>query len=130
MVSPAKDASVEEITSARAQYARILKEYYDKKYVRPRYRSECGTARPCPWVSCRYHLYLDVKMTGLIEIPFPACPPWRMKESCALDLVDRYPEGLTLLDIGDLFNVTREWIRQVESMAIKKLQSRKEIRHE
>lgn len=27
---------------------------------RPRTRGECGEVRPCPWVSCRHHLLLDV----------------------------------------------------------------------
>ncbi len=28
--------------------------------TRPRTRGECGDVRPCPWVSCRHHLLLDV----------------------------------------------------------------------
>lgn len=130
MPSPAKGASLREVAQARSQYSRLLKQYCDREYMRPRYRSECGSDRPCPWVSCRYHLYLEVKGTGAIEVLVPACPPWEMTESCTLDLVDRHPVGLTLSDIGDLFGLTRERIRQIESRALKKLQGRKGIKHD
>src|SRR5688572_696068 len=41
--------------------------------LRPATRGECKEeARPCPWVSCKYHLYLDVNPeTGSIKLNFP-----------------------------------------------------------
>jgi hypothetical protein len=40
---------------------------------RPTNRSECKDGpRPCPWISCRHHLYLDVDdETGAIKVNFP-----------------------------------------------------------
>src|SRR5690606_21580464 len=53
---------------------------------RPVTRGECmSEARPCPWVACKYHLYLDVNPeTGSIKINFPDLEPWEMKDTCAL----------------------------------------------
>ncbi len=88
---------------------------------RPYTRSDCRTAaRPCPWVSCKYHLYLDVvPQTGGIKLNFPDLEVWEMTETCALDVADR--GGITLEEVGTLLNLTRERIRQVESSGIEKL---------
>src|SRR5262245_61305530 len=57
---------------------------------RPKTRGECGAERPCPWVSCRYHLYLDVNPeTGVVKFNHPDKEVWELKESCALDIADR-----------------------------------------
>ena len=41
--------------------------------VKPKERAECGNGeRPCPFVSCKHHLYLDVSAkTGAIKLNFP-----------------------------------------------------------
>jgi hypothetical protein len=83
------------------------------EHERPRTRGECGTERPCPWVSCRHHLYLDVNPdTGKIKIHFPDREPWELEHSCSLDLADE--GGLTLEAVAQTLNVTRERIRQLE----------------
>lgn len=92
--------------------------------VRPTTRSDCeygiNDARPCPWVSCKFHLYLDVNPdTGSIKINYPDLEPWDLKESCALDVAAR--GGMTLEDVGILTNLTRERIRQVETRGLLKL---------
>jgi hypothetical protein len=81
---------------------------------RPTTRAECqGTARPCPWVACKHHLYLDINpRTGSIKINFPELEPWELKHTCALDVADN--GGLTLEEIGLITNLTRERVRQVE----------------
>ena len=40
---------------------------------RPQSRADCaGGQRPCPWVSCKHHLFLDVNPeTGSIKLNFP-----------------------------------------------------------
>ena len=88
---------------------------------RPETRTECKSEqRPCPWVSCKHHLYLDVNPeTGSIKINFPDLEPWEMNESCALDVADR--GGITLEDVGEIMNLTRERIRQVEVRGLLKL---------
>jgi len=83
--------------------------------ARPRTRGDCVDGpRPCPWVSCRHHLYLDVTETGTIR--YPSCEVDEMGETCALDVADR--GGNTLEVVGSLLRVTRERIRQVETMAV------------
>lgn len=85
----------------------------------PRTRGDCvGAERPCPFVRCRYNLFLDVLSSGGIRFNFPdleadQVPP---EQSCALDIADR--GGGTLEDIGRLANLTRERIRQIEMKAL------------
>jgi hypothetical protein len=89
---------------------------------RPKTRAECkGEARPCPWVACKHHLYLDINPeTGSIKINFPDLEPWEMPHTCALDVADE--GGLTLEEIGTITNLTRERVRQVEVRGLLKLQ--------
>jgi DNA-directed RNA polymerase sigma subunit (sigma70/sigma32) len=42
-----------------------------------------------------------------------------MKETCALDVADR--GGITLEEVGEILNLTRERIRQVEVFGLEKL---------
>lgn len=88
---------------------------------RPITRGECeNDIRPCPWVACKHHLYLDVNPeTGSIKINFPDLEPWEMSETCALDVADR--SGITLEEVGEIMNLTRERIRQVEVRGLLKL---------
>lgn len=88
---------------------------------RPKKRSECrGGARPCMYVSCRFHLYLDVnESTGSIKLNHPDREPWELEHSCALDVAE---EGAhTYEAIGQVLNVTRERARQLEEGALAKL---------
>lgn len=88
---------------------------------RPRTRGECKDGpRPCPWVSCRHHLYLDVSpRTGALKLNRPDLQPEEMVESCALDVADR--GATTLEEVGAIMNLTRERIRQVEVKAFAQL---------
>lgn len=88
---------------------------------RPTHRSECRLGeRPCPYVSCKYHLYLDVNpRTGSIKLNFPGLEIWELTETCSLDVADR--GGITLEEVGELLNLTRERIRQVEAKGLDKL---------
>ena len=95
---------------------------------RPRIRAECKEeARPCPWVACKHHLYLDINPeTGSIKINFPDLEPWELQHTCALDVADS--GALTLEEIGVITNPTRERIRQVEVRGLIKLKGRRELR--
>jgi hypothetical protein len=88
---------------------------------RPQTRAECaGGQRPCPWVSCKHHLYLDVNQeTGSIKLNFPDLDIAEMKDTCSLDVADR--GGITLEEVGEILNLTRERIRQVEVRGLVKL---------
>ena len=62
--------------------------------VRPKTRDHClRMERPCLFVSCKHHLYLDVAARG----------------------------GMTLEEVGEILNLTRERIRQVEATGLQKL---------
>jgi hypothetical protein len=88
---------------------------------RPETRAECQSMpRPCPFVSCSHHLYLDVNpSSGAIKLNFPHLEVWEMKETCALDVADR--GGITLEEVGEILNLTRERIRQVEVRGLGKM---------
>lgn len=88
--------------------------------IKPRCRKDCMDApRPCPWVSCRYHLFLEVLSSGSLRHQFPSSEVWEMKETCALDLAEK--GGMTLEQIGTYLNVTRERVRQIEKRALLKI---------
>ncbi len=88
---------------------------------RPRVRNQClAMGRPCLFVSCKHHLYLDVNPeTGSIKLNFPDKEVWELRETCALDVAER--GGLTLEEVGEILNLTRERVRQVEACGLKKL---------
>ncbi len=106
LIDPELDAIVREIEASR-----------------PRSRAECaGAARPCMFVSCKHHLYLDVNPeTGSIKLNFPDKEIWELEETCALDVADR--GGITLEEVGAIMNLTRERIRQVETRGLLKLRA-------
>ena len=86
--------------------------------IRPQTRGECEVPygqKPdmCPWVGCKWHLYLDVNPTGHIVYNHPELMPWELVRCCALDVCDG--GGETLEAVGDSIAVTRERIRQIES---------------
>ena len=53
-----------------------------------------NSERPCPYVSCKHHLYLDVTEFGGIKLNFPGLEVWELEETCALDVAER--GGVTL----------------------------------
>lgn len=110
---------------SQAQLAQIRRATdYPEGVERPKTRGECQHgARPCPFVSCKYHLYLDVSpRSGSIKLNFPDLEVWEMGESCALDVAER--EGITLEEVGEKMNLTRERSRQLQSAALAKLKDR------
>lgn len=98
---------------------------------RPRIRGECqGGERPCPWVSCKYHLYLDINpKTGSIKLNWRG-EPWEMPQTCALDVAERAvginyagTHQTTLTQISTLIGLARERARQIEAESLAKLRS-------
>jgi hypothetical protein len=84
---------------------------------RPLTRGECiDGPRPCPWVSCQYHLYLDVTDKGSLKLNFPDLEVWELPATCALDMAELGP--MTLEETGYYMNMTRERIRQIETIAL------------
>ncbi len=82
---------------------------------RPRTRGECADIpRPCPFVSCKYHLYLEVnRRLGSITFNHAGEPEdLPADRSCALDVADE--GGVTLAEAGASLGLTRERARQIE----------------
>lgn len=78
----------------------------------PLLRAECEDGpRPCPHVTCRHHL-----VTEYGDEADPNGP------TCSLDEAER--GGMTLEEIGDMLGVTRERIRQIEQLAMRRATSR------
>jgi hypothetical protein len=122
----ARTISVKRMTKRELELGRML--YPDVEDVtKPKTRAECqGSERPCPFVSCKHHLYLDVSArTGAIKLNFPDLEVWEMTETCALDVADR--GGTTLEEVGAIMNLTRERIRQVEVKGLAKLQALRDM---
>jgi len=91
--------------------------------LRPKTRGDClAGPRPCLFVSCKHHLYLDVNPeTGSVKLNFPDLQIWELKHTCALDVADQ--GGITLEEVGEIMNLTRERIRQVETRGLAKLRA-------
>lgn len=90
---------------------------------RPVTRADCREGqRPCPWVSCRHHLYLDVLPTGVIKLNHPGRELGEMRETCSLDVAER-DGGITLEETGKLMNVTRERVRQIEARVLRRVRA-------
>lgn len=120
----ARTMSMKRLTKRELELGRALfpaEEHADVE--RPRTRADCqGGPRPCPFVSCAHHLYLDVSArTGAIKLNFPDLEPDELAESCALDVADR--RGVTLEEVGRVMNLTRERVRQLEIKGLAKLQA-------
>ena len=98
-----------------------------EQFERPRTRGDClpggcNEQRPCPWAGCAHHLYLDADpVTGQLKLNAPDLELHQMAETCALDVAER--EGTTLEDVGEIMNLTRERVRQVETTGLGKLQA-------
>lgn len=121
----ARTISVKRMTKRELEIGRLL--FPETDYWKPRTRAECAEGpRPCPFVSCKHHLYIDVSpRTGAIKLNFPDLEVWDLGESCALDVADR--GGTTLEDVGAIMNLTRERIRQVEVKALAKLEALRDM---
>lgn len=98
---------------------------------RPVTRADClqgeNAQRPCPFITCKHHLYLDVsERSGAIKLNFPDKEVWDLPETCTLDIADR--GGVTLEETGAIMNLTRERIRQLEMRGLHKIRASKEGR--
>jgi hypothetical protein len=109
------------VTRRESRLAAERADALEAKIDRPHRREECREGpRPCPHVSCRHHLDLDVNpATGTIKLNFPDLEVWELAVSCTLDVAEN--GGSAIEAIGQLMNVTRERVRQIEAQALAKL---------
>lgn len=101
---------------------------YPTDVERPKTRGDCVDGpRPCPWVSCRHHLAIEVTRSALanesspdsVKFIFPGVELEDMNDTCSLDVADA---GGVSLDAAALtMNVTRERLRQIESKALARI---------
>ena len=116
-----KTIALKRLTIAAREIYAVMYPIAEVEESRPQTRADCrGHTRPCPWVACKHHLYLDINpTTGSIKINFPDLEPWELQHTCALDVAEA--GALTLEQIGAITNLTRERIRQVEALGLSKL---------
>jgi hypothetical protein len=120
----AKTIPVRRISKSSLVFGRKL--YPETDYWKPKTRADCFTfERPCPFVSCKHHLFLDINPdTGSIKLNFPDLNVWELEETCALDVADKH--GITLEEVGAIMNLTRERIRQTELKCLDKIREAEE----
>ena len=106
----------------RAEYTVEL-QWLSENY--PKTRADCVDMEgPCPFVGCRFNLYLDTnESSGSMKINFPDLDFDDLEETCALNMAKRSKGGSTLEDVGQVMNLTRERVRQIEAKALARLQS-------
>lgn len=110
-------------TQTRAAYRRELAEL---DTLRPRTRGDCHRVRlalvaalpaehpyrvhqPCPFIGCRYHLHADVDAKGTLVLY-----DLDIRHTCALDVVDDRPEGVSREEIAVIARMTAERTRVFE----------------
>lgn len=112
--------------SIRTRKKNALESEYPRQLpvLRPTVRSECmSIPRPCPFVSCKYHLYLDVSLkTGSIQMNFPHLDVHELAHSCALDEADMYG-GLTKEEVAERMNLTKQAVHLVERNALSRIRN-------
>lgn len=112
--------------SKRKHHLAIFEDRDVDELRRPATRAACASAeRPCPFVSCSHHLYLEATTSGKIRLRFPDLEPWELTESCALDVADR--QGSSAEEVAGVLNLTRERVRQLEVAALEKLRAQENV---
>jgi len=115
---------------SQRELARGAAEYPERPgvdYLRPQTFADCesvglGELFPCPFVSCKHHLYLDVNpRTGSIKLNFPDREVDELPATCSLRVSLR--GGVTLEEVADAIGVVRERIRQIEDRALAQLRA-------
>jgi hypothetical protein len=88
--------------------------------------------RPCPWIRCKHHTYIEVSdVYGTVRLNFPDVPPDQMDRliaTCTLDEADkaeahREKTGrlMTLQKVADRLGMTLERARQIQGDALRKI---------
>lgn len=89
---------------------------------RPKTRADCVDGpRPCPWVGCRYHLYLDARPSGALRLMHgdDVAHLQTMPETCALDCAAKGPHDYDYL--ARAYNLTRQQVQSNAEFGMAKL---------
>jgi hypothetical protein len=87
----------------------------EEEKQRPKKRADCENGqRPCPWLTCCYHLALCIDEHGTLQIN----PKAFTGKDCALDLAE---EEHSLEEVSGAFGLTKECIRQIEIKYLHKM---------
>jgi hypothetical protein len=108
---------------------------------RPQTRGDCkGGERPCPWLSCKFHMLLDVNKHASIHINMDGRPRLKladqhagheafdeaalerlmtMPETCALDVADQGGVGVTRC--GEMLAMDKQMVDFIEVDATRKI---------
>lgn len=121
-VEPTKRMTKRELARGGEEFP--VAEHPRAGYGKPKTRGACerrglGTRRPCPYVSCKHHIALDVTFSGSIKHTRPGLAVDEFEHTCTLALADG--GGMTLEDVGAVLNLTRERVRQIEGDALAKV---------
>lgn len=91
-------------------------------YRRPQTREDCGQfERPCPFVACRHHLFLDVTAQGHILFPYgpDVAAIETMPHTCALDAAESGERQIREIARG--YNMTHQALRLTFHQAMARL---------
>jgi hypothetical protein len=108
----------------------------------PRTRAACPPAgAPCPFVSCRHHLAVEVERRGpreSIKLNFPGRDVDEIPATCSLQVAEaaeakndagkrgqpgRWEVVMTIEEVAKVLNLTRERVNQVEATALEKFRA-------
>lgn len=93
---------------------------------KPFTRGDCKDGpRPCPHKTCVHNLGFEIRLNPIGNVA--TCTTYEGCEwSCSLDVADA--GGATLEEIGLIWGITRERVRQIEATALRKIKSHPKYR--
>lgn len=105
------------------------------QYARPRTYADClpggvNAARPCPWVSCRSHLYLVMSKKGSVKPALPGKAVEDLEMSCLNDVIAKHKDDITMEDIGQAVGLTHQRVSQILKKVLKNPEIRELLREQ
>lgn len=130
--APANDNELPRRARRRSQRLRIVEPLqlppnWEIKSGVPATRADCANVpRPCPFLSCRHHLWLRLQQEqpGNPQAGKQGGTTFRpsTNQSCSLDVADR-PGGASFDEIGDLLGMDSTRARQIAQAGLDKLRA-------
>lgn len=101
---------------------------YPAETERPTVRGDClpggkNAQRPCPFASCKHHLYIEIVKGGGLQLNFPDIELWDLKQTCSLDLADggETPQEM----IAEVLNVSKQRVSHVVDDTTRRLKRKR-----